>query len=46
MKIEETIQKKPKNELNNILASKLKRISILIIFKNKKAIAKSDPTNK
>ena len=46
MKIEEIVQKKPKNELNNILASKLRRISILINFKSKNATEISDTTNK
>ncbi|MBY9016147.1 MAG: hypothetical protein KGD68_10680 [Candidatus Lokiarchaeota archaeon] len=37
MKIEEIIQKKPNNELYNILLSKLRRISILINFNSKNA---------
>lgn len=45
MKIEEIIQKKPKNEPNNILPSKLRRISIPITFNNKNATEISDTTN-
>jgi len=45
MKIEEIIKKKPKNEPNNELPSKLRRISILINFKNKNATEISDTTN-
>ena len=44
-KIEEIIKQKPKNELNNILPSKLRRISIPINFISKKTIEISDTTN-
>ncbi len=45
MKIEEIIQKKPKNEPNNVLPPKLRRISIPINFNSKNATEISDTTN-
>jgi len=45
IKIEEITQKKPKNEPNNILPSKYRRISILINFKSKNVTEISDTTN-
>jgi len=45
MKIEEIIQKKPKNEPNNELPSKLRRISIPINFNSKNTTEISDTTN-
>jgi len=42
MKIEDIIQKKPKNEPNNVLLSKLSRISIPINFNSKNATEISD----
>lgn len=46
MKIEEIIKQKPKNEPNNILPSKLRRISIPINFNNKKTTEISDTANR
>ncbi len=46
MKIEEIIKQKPKNEPNNILLSKLRRISIPINFNSKKTTEISDTTNR
>ena len=45
IKIEEIVQKKPKNELNNILPSKSRRMSIHINFKSRNATEISDTTN-
>ncbi|MCK4384347.1 MAG: hypothetical protein KAW66_13690 [Candidatus Lokiarchaeota archaeon] len=45
IKIEEIVQKKPKNELNKILPSKPRRISIHINFKSKNATEISATTN-
>jgi UDP-3-O-acyl-N-acetylglucosamine deacetylase len=45
IKIEEIVQKKPKNELSNILPSKPRKLSIHINFKNKNATEISDTTN-
>ncbi len=45
IKIEEIVQKKPKNELSNILLPKPRRVSIHINFKSKNATEISDTTN-